>query len=158
MEKKPLMSIRQWEKTPLHLAIEFVEEQLSQAGRAVLRSMIQQQANQHLPELSRPYVDHSLKVLIHGGFIRRCHNATGGLAYETTRLWGSRRELLESLKTPPYVKRFRPRNEEYRRAMSLGLSYPKPDDFATCGDLRSRENRLKRKATDAQLSLPFEAR
>ena len=143
---------RPWEKSPLHLAIEFVEDQLSQQGKAVLRDLIRQQAKATLDARSIQYVDHSLKVLIHGGYVRRRHLDTGHLAYEPTKRWKSRRTLLGPLKTPPYVKRFRPRSEAYLEAKRLGLPFPKPADFHAGVDLR------KRRKHSAQQSLVFESK
>lgn len=140
---------RPWEKNPLHLAIEFVEEQLSQQGKAVLRDMLREQARTELDETAILFVDHSLKVLIHGGYVRRCHLEGGGLAYEPTRHWKSRREVLQSLKTPPYVKRFRPRGKAYLEAKRLGRPLPRPDNFQNV-DMR------KSRPSPSQMSLAFD--
>lgn len=152
MQKEKLNTLGPWEKTPLHLAIEFVEEQLSADGKAVLRSLLRKQAERQLDQAAASYVDHSLKILINAGMVRRCHVELGVLAYEPTKRWAARKDLLDPLKTPKYVKRFRPRNEAYRMAQRLGLPYPKPEAFEQGLDLR------KHRQDHRQQCLAFEAR
>ena len=143
-------------RTPLDVAIEFVEEQLSENGKAVLRSMLQQQALHRLNAFEASYVDHSLKVMIHAGLVKRCHVEPGVLAYEATTEWPKRKEVLAPLKSPKYVKRFRPRNEAYREAVRLGLPYPKPEEFEQGLDLR--KHRVHHRVDNRQQCLVFEGK
>jgi hypothetical protein len=93
-------------RMPLERAIEVVENALEH--RVVLRQDLREAVESDAPEAAS-LLDHTIQVMIHGGYVRRVHLGPNLLAYEKTERWPSRDEMLLLLRAPRHKHRFRPR-------------------------------------------------
>lgn len=96
-------------RLPLERAIEMVEAILEPAHR-VSRQDIEKAVCTKAPEAAA-ILDHTIKVMVHGGYVRRVHVGPNCLAYEKTERWAERNDTLIFLRAPSYKKRFRPRSK-----------------------------------------------
>lgn len=94
-------------RMPLERAIEVVESVL-EPNDVVLLKELHQAVQSDAPEAAS-ILDHTIQVMIHGGYLRRVHLGPDRLAYEKTERWPSRNDTLLVLRAPHYKKRFRPR-------------------------------------------------
>lgn len=107
----PMAEFTHFCRLPLERAIEVVEDALDHTD-CVLRKDLQQQVSVEAPEATS-LLDHTIQVMIHGGYVRRVHMGPDRLAYEKTERWPDRNEMLIFLRAPSYKKRFRPRSRAY---------------------------------------------
>lgn len=108
--RKPIRLSSQ-QRLPIEHAIEFLENMLGQATAEVSRAFLYAEVNRNgFPEVM-PYVDQTLKVMIHHGMVRRTHPGPGCLGYERTDRWCNREEVIGLLRGPKYRKRERPRGK-----------------------------------------------
>lgn len=96
-------------RLPIERAIEFVEDNLSQADR-IFRADLQRLCMEHAPDAA-PMLDHTIQVMIGKGYIRRFTEGPGLMGYEKTPHWVNRNETLILLRAPAYKKRIRPRSK-----------------------------------------------
>lgn len=103
----PMAQFTKYTRMPLERAIEVVEEVLEPAGYVLLRDL-KEAVKADAPE-AEPMLDHTIQVMIRGGYVRRVHLGPDRLAYEKTERWASRNDTLVFIRAPEYKKRFRPR-------------------------------------------------
>ena len=99
-------------RLPLEQAIEVVEAALEPADKVFLFDL-QKICEEQAPE-AKPILDHTIQVMVHGGYIRRVSEGPGLLAYQKTDRWVDRDETLIFLRAPRYKYRYRPRRNGVR--------------------------------------------
>jgi len=99
-------------RLPLEQAIELVEAAVGQAGK-VFRNDLVKLCEEQAPE-AKSLLDHTIQVMVHGGYIRRVTDGPGRLAYQKTDRWADRDETLIFLRAPRYKYRYRPRRNGVR--------------------------------------------
>lgn len=110
--RKPVRLSTQ-QRMPMEHAIDFVENLLGQAQAEVSRAFLYAEVKRNgFPEVM-PYVDQTLKVMIHHGMVRRTHPGPGCMGYERTERWCKRDDAIGLLRGPVYRKRERPRGKAH---------------------------------------------
>lgn len=99
-------------RLPLEQAIELVESTLEQSGKVLLTDL-RKLCNEKAPEAT-PLLEHTIQVMVHGGYLRRVFDGPGRLGYQKTDRWVNRDETLIFLRAPRYKYRFRPRRNGVR--------------------------------------------
>lgn len=99
-------------RLPLEQAIELVESTLESNGK-VLLTELRQICTEKAPEAAS-LLEHTIQVMVHGGYLRRVFDGPGRLGYQKTERWVNRDETLIFLRAPRYKYRFRPRRNGVR--------------------------------------------
>jgi len=108
----PMTVFHKDSRMPLERAIEVVEEALSPHDM-VFRTELHAMCKVSAPE-AQSLLDHTLQVMIHGGYVRRVIMGPNQLAYAKTEHWSDRDDTLCLLRAPRYKKRHRPRSHGRR--------------------------------------------
>jgi hypothetical protein len=119
-----VMNTKTRAENPLELAIDAIEMKAQVAGTAVAYVEFQQHARAMARTIQTvnlcEYVDHTLSLLVHAGYLERLHVAPGQLAYAPTPAWPQRDQLLCTLRAPVVPQRvWRIRKQEAKRAEKM---------------------------------------
>lgn len=138
------------EKIPLELAIEAVEtctEPGSEVGYEDYLRAFSSSAGDI--GYARSWLDHTIQLLIRGGYLRRVHLAPGELRYQATEAWKDRDTILATLRSPkPVVRAWRIRLAEARRAERLERKRQREE-----ARMRAREEEKRRKQEERRRRL-----
>lgn len=108
----PMAEFTRHTRLPLERAIEVIEGALEPEGRITWYEL-KARCRAEAPE-AQNLLDHTIKVMIHGGYVRRVVLGPDRLTYQATERWTDRDETLLTLRAPRYKKRFRPRRKGKR--------------------------------------------
>lgn len=92
-------------KAPIIAAIEVVETALERVDR-IFRDDLVKHCQEQAPE-AKPLLDHTIQVLIHGGFMKRFTTGPFMLGYAKTDEWDKRDRVLWSFRPPAKYVRHR---------------------------------------------------
>ncbi len=126
-------------KAPIIAAIEVVETALERVDR-IFRDDLLKRCQEQAPE-AKPLLDHTIQLLVHGGFVKRFTTGPYMLGYAKTDEWDKRDRVLWSFRPPVKYERHRTKWTKKKPKGAKGVRATRKP--GACGKLKQAKPRSR---------------